>query len=352
MPVVPYTVQTGQNIFYETYPGTVVAPDEVQLRSEVSGFITGIYFSEGSQVSKGTKLYEIDRRKFLAAYEAAKATVEIATANLTKAERDADRYKKLDEQNAIAKQVLDDAMTALENARMQLKSAKANLITAQTDFNYSLITAPFSGLIGFSMVKPGAYVTAGQTLLNTISSEDPVGVDFIIDEKTLPYLIKIQQKKQTDQDSTFRLVLPDNSEYQYSGKLATIDRAVDPATGTIRIRTIFPNLEKTLRPGMNCKIKILDENSGLNVNIPLRAIAEQMSEYFVYVIDNKNVVKQKRIELGPVRGENVVVKKGLSAGDRIVLEGIQKIHEGSTVILPDSVNIGISDQNKMNKGGN
>lgn len=352
VPVVPYTVQSGQNVFYQTYPGTVVAPDEVQLRSEVSGFVTGIYFVEGSQVSKGAKLYEIDRRKFQAAYEGAKATVEIATANLKKAERDADRYKKLDEQNAIAKQVFDDAMTALENTKMQLKSAKANLVNAQTDFNYSLITAPFSGSIGFSMVKPGAFVTAGQTLLNTISSEDPVGVDFIIDEKSLPYLIQVQQKKQLSQDSTFRLVLPDNSDYQFSGKLSTIDRAVDPATGTIRIRTIFPNPEKTLRPGMNCKIKILDENSGLNINIPLRAIAEQMSEYFVYVIDNKNVVKQKRIELGPVRGENVVIKKGLNNGDKIVLEGIQKIHEGSTVILPDSTNKGSSEQSKMNKGGN
>ena len=195
VPVIPLTVQAGKIVYYDTYPGTVVATDEVQLRSEVSGFVTGIYFKEGGDVIKGTKLYEIDRRKFQAAYEEAKAAFEIANANLKKAKRDADRYRKLDEQNAIAKQVLDDALTALENAQMQVKASRGNLLNAETDFNYSLITAPFTGSIGLSMVKPGAFVTAGQTLLNTISSDDPIAVDFIIDEKTLPYIVTLQNSK-------------------------------------------------------------------------------------------------------------------------------------------------------------
>jgi RND family efflux transporter MFP subunit len=348
VPVVPYEVQTVKFIFYDTYPGTVVATDEVQLRSEVSGFITGIYYREGSQVTRGAKLYEIDRRKYQAAFEEAKAAVEIADANLSKADRDADRYKKLDEQNAIAKQVLDDALTARENAQLQLRSAKARLSNAETDFNYSLITAPFSGSIGFSLVKPGAFVTSGQTLLNTISSDDPVGIDFTLDEKSLSSILQLQNKETVLKDSTFRLVLSDNSEYQYSGKLDIIDRAVDPETGTIKVRTIFPNPERLLRPGMNCKIKILNNNSGMVISIPVRAVAEQMSEYFVYLIDNNNVVKQKRIDLGPIHGENAIIKKGLTPGDKIVLEGIQKVHEGSIVVLTDS-NKGNSDQGKINK---
>ena len=329
--VTPFTVQSGNVIYYDTYPGTAVAPDEVQLRSEVSGFVTGIYFKEGSRVTKGTKLYEIDRRKYQAAYEQAKASVAIVKANLFKAQRDADRYKKLDEQNAIAKQILDDALTALENAKLQVKSSTANLLNAETDFNYSLITAPFTGSIGFSMVKPGAFVTAGQTLLNTISSDNPIAVDFIIDEKSLPYLLTIQSAKKTVNDSIFKVTLPDNSDYKYNGELSIIDRAVDPQTGTIKIRTVFPNPDQTLRPGMNCKISVLNENSGMQVNIPARAIVEQMGEYFVYLIDN-NVVKQKRIELGPNHGELVVVKSGLNPGETIVLEGLQKVHEGSAVI--------------------
>ena len=328
--VIPFAVESGKVSYYDTYPGTAVAPDEVQLRSQVNGFITGIYFKEGSRVTKGTKLYEIDRRKFQAAYEQSKAAVAIAKANLSKAQRDADRYKKLDEQNAIAKQILDDALTSLENAKLQVRSSTANLLNAETDFNYSLITAPFTGSIGFSMVKPGAFVTAGQTLLNTISYDDPIAVDFIVDEKSLPYLLTIQSDKKTVQDSVFRLTLPDNSDYKYNGELSIIDRAVDPQTGTIRIRTVFPNPDQILRPGMNCKINVLNENSGMQVNIPARAIVEQMGEYFVYLIDN-NVVKQKRIELGPNHGELVVVKSGLNPGETIVLEGIQKVHEGSAV---------------------
>ena len=348
-----YTVQTGKIVYYDSYPGTIAAMNEVQLHSEVSGYVTGIYFREGSQVSKGSALYEIDRRKYQAAYDEAKASAEIAASNLEKAQRDADRYKKLDAENAIAKQILEDAITALENAQMQLKSSKASLSNAETDFNYSLITAPFTGSIGFSLVKPGAFVTAGQTLLNTISSDDPMGVDFIVDEKSLPYFLKLQNTQGAVIDSTFRIELPDNSGYKYFGKLNIIDRAVDPQTGSIKIRAVFPNPERSLRPGMNCKIKVLNKDSGSQIYVPFRAIVEQMSEYFVYLID-KNTVKQKRIELGPNLGEMVVIKRGLKPGDTIVLEGIQKVHEGSTIVPTDSIgkpdkNKPVSDQSKQIK---
>ncbi len=141
----------------------------------------------------------------------ARANVDIAKSNLEKAQRDADRYKKLDAQNAIAKQILDDALTSLENSRMQLKTAQAELLNSETDYKYSLITAPFSGTIGFSQVKPGAFVTAGQTLLSTISSDDPIAVDFVTDEKSLPYFEKLNSNSRENRDSTFRMVLSDNS---------------------------------------------------------------------------------------------------------------------------------------------
>jgi membrane fusion protein, multidrug efflux system len=346
VPVVPFTVQSGNLVYYDTYPGTVVATDEVQLRSEVSGFVTGIYFKEGGEVKKGAKLYEIDRRKFQAAYDEAKAALEIANANLEKARRDADRYKKLDEENAIAKQVLDDALTMFANAQMQVRSSKANLVNAQTDFIYSLITAPFTGSIGLSLVKPGAFVTAGQTLLNTISSDDPIAIDFIIDEKSLPYIVKLQNLKTSAQDSTFKVTLADNSDYKHRGNLSIIDRAVDPQTGTIKIRTVFPNPERTLRPGMNCKVKVLNNYSGMQISIPAKALVEQMGEYFVYKIDSGNIIKQKRVQLGPAQEDKVVVKTGLNPGDKIVVEGIQKVHEGSSVTMTSSL-----DKNKREQVG-
>jgi membrane fusion protein (multidrug efflux system) len=330
IPVVEYTVQTQKIAFYDSYPGTVTALDEVELHSQVTGFITGIFFKDGSQVKKGEKLYEIDRRKYQAAFEQARANADIASANLQKAERDADRYSKLNEQNAIAKQTFDDAATNLQNVRLQLLSAKAALSNAEADFNYSIITAPFSGTIGISLVKPGTYVVSGQTLLNTISTDDPIGVDFIVNEKAIPTFINLKNSKASKIDSTFRIIMPDNSEYPFIGQLSVIDRAVDPQTSTIRMRLVFPNHERNLRTGMNCRVKVLGGSSGIQVVIPFKAVIEQMGEYFVYVIDSMKV-KQVKIEPGSNLGEYIVVKQGVKPGDRIVLDGIQKIHNGSMV---------------------
>jgi len=333
--VVTYTVKSENVVYYDTYPATVAALNEIQLRSEVSGYVTGIFFREGSHVKKGDKLYEIDRRKYQASWEAARANAEIAGSNLQKAQRDADRYKKLDEENAIARQVLDDGLTALENAKMQVKLAAANLLNAETDYNYSLITAPFSGIIGFSSVKPGAFVTAGQTLLTSVSSDDPVGLDFSIDQKSLPYLLRLQKDRIADNDSVFKLTMPDNSDYQYNGKLSIIDRAIDPLTGTIKIRVVFKNPEDFLRPGMNCKIKVVNENSGMHVVIPVRSTVEQMGETIVYLVDN-NKANQHRIIPGANLGEFMIVTEGLKAGDRIILDGIQNVHEGTMLNINDS----------------
>jgi len=330
VPVVEYSVGLRKVSYYDSYPGTVIALNEVELHSQVSGFITGIFFREGSQVTKGQKLYEIDRRKYQAAFEQAKANADIAAANLQKAQRDEERYTALNEQNAIAKQIYDDAATNLQNAKTQLISAKAALMNAEADFNYSVITAPFTGTIGFSMVKPGTFVNAGQTSLNTISSDDPIGVDFIINEKLLPWFISLQKSQASVKDSTFRIGLPDNSDYPAPGQLSVIDRGVDPQTGTIRIRLVVPNHERSLRTGMNCRVKVLGGNSGEQLVIPYKSVIEQMGEYFVYMIDSMKV-KQVKIELGSNLGDMIVVNKGLRPGDKIVLEGIQKVHHGSVV---------------------
>ncbi len=333
--VVAYTVKSESVVYYDAYPSTLAALNEIQLRSEVNGYVTGMYFREGGHVSKGEKLYEVDRRKYQAAYEAAKANVEIARTNLLKAQRDADRYQKLDDQNAIAKQTLDDGLTILENAKEQVKLASANLLNAETDFNYSLITAPFSGRIGFSSVKPGAFVTSGQTLLTTISSDDPIGADCNIDQKSLSYLLRLHENKDIKNDSVFKLVLPDNSDYKYVGKLSVIDRAIDPGTGTIKVRVVFPNSEGILRPGMNCNIKVINENSGIHVVIPASATSEQMSEHLVFLIDSGKVT-QRKVSLGANLGRFVVVNEGLKDGDQIVLEGIQNVRQGTMVAVENS----------------
>ncbi len=287
-----------------------MALKEVELRGQVSGYITGIYFIEGKVVHSGEKLYEIDRRKYQAAYEEAQSNVKIAEDNLEKVQRDADRYTDLAKQDAVAQQLFDNAMTDLKNAKQQLNAANSELIKAKTDFDYSLISAPFDGTIGFSSVRLGALITPGQTLLNTVSSDDPMGVDFEISETELHRFQNLENAEISKNDSSFRVTLPDNSIYPYVGKISVIDRAVDPQTGSIRVRITVPNHEKMLKSGMSCKVLVLNANAGQQILIPFKAVMEQLGEYFVF-IKNDSTVSQTKVSIGPRVNSNVIVLKGL-----------------------------------------
>lgn len=326
------TVQKQPVAYYDVFPGVIVALNEVELRSEVSGTITGIFFKEGEFVRKGKKLYEIDRSRYLASYQQAKAAVDIAEANVERAKRYVERYSKLVEQDAIARQRYDDAQTDLQNANLQLVSAQAGLERARTELNYSVITAPFDGIIGISQVKMGSLVNAGQTLLNTISSDNPMGVDIVVNEKELERFRTLADNTHNPVDSTFRILLPDNSLYGVNGKIQVIDRAVDPQTGTIRIRLEFPNKNRTLIAGMSCKVNVLHRGSDDEFIIPSKSLKEQMSEYFVFVVDSQKA-KQTKVTLSALMSGKAVVSSGLAEGQQIVTEGINKLNNGSLVVI-------------------
>ena len=328
-PVNIFRVKSEQTVFYNAYPANIVSLKEVELRSQVSGYITGMYFNEGKRVRSGQKLYEIDRRKYQAAFEVAQSNVKIAEANLKKVQQDADRYIELAKEDAVAKQLLDHAMTDLNNTRQQVESANSEMIKARTDFEFSLIKAPFEGTIGFSNVKLGALITPGSTLLNIISADDSLGVDFDINEKELMRFQEMAALVRAKNDSTFRITLPDNSVYPHPGRISVIDRAVNPQTGSIRIRIVIPNTERTLKPGMSCKIMVLNAQ-GQQILIPYKAVMEQLGEYFVFAVQD-NKAAQVKITLGPKVASNVIVFKGLNEGDNIVVDGIQKLHDGSAI---------------------
>ena len=330
VPVTITNVHPERAVFYNSYPANIVALKEVELRGQVSGVITGIYFLEGKEVLAGEKLYEIDRRKYQAAFDQAQSNVKIAEDNLEKVQRDANRYTDLAKQDAIAVQLLDNALTDLNNARHQLNGANSELTKTKTDFEYSLINAPFDGTIGFSNVKLGSLVTPGQTLLNIVSSDNPIGVDFEITENELSRFQHLDNSLKSNNDSTFRITLPNNAIYPYTGKISVIDRAVDPQTGSIRVRITLVNNEKMLKPGMSCKVLVLNDNSGQQLLVPFKAVLEQLGEYFVFVVKEKKVT-QVRISLGPRVLSNVIVLKGLEGGETIVVDGIQKLHDGSFI---------------------
>jgi RND family efflux transporter MFP subunit len=328
-PVNVAEVKNADALYYDRYQGQVVSLNSVELRSQVAGFITGIFFKEGDVVTKGTSLYEIDRRKYVAAYEQAKANVSSANANLVKAQKDVDRYNMLLKNDAVARQTVDQATASYETSKGQVAVAQAALASSAADLSYATIKAPFTGRIGISLVKLGAQVTPGTTLLNTISTGNPIGVDVVINEQDIDRFYKLQKRST---DTTFRLQLSNGTTYNKTGKVFAIDRGVSNQTGTIKVRIQFSNEKDELKDGMSCVLQVLNDDSGNRVQIPYKAVTEQMGEFFVFVAKD-TIAEQRKIKLGPRIQSNVVVVNGLKAGEKIVTEGFQRLRDGGKITL-------------------
>ncbi|MBB2147627.1 efflux RND transporter periplasmic adaptor subunit [Pedobacter gandavensis] len=356
VPVNLYQVDKHQVVYYDNYPGTMQALNQVNLLPVVQGLITGIFFKDGSQVKKGQVLYEIDKRVYQSTYDQQAANLKVSQDNLTQAQQDADRYTYLNNYKAVAKQQYDHAMIALQVAKSQVKAANQVLKAAKDNLNYAVIRAPYSGSIGISQVKLGNMVNVGQTILNTISTNDPMAVDFQLNEKQLPDFERLLNAKASARpDSLFTLLLPNNELYDQQGSISFIDRAVDPQTGSILVRLIFPNPKQTLKSGMSSLIRVHNLDTQPQMLIPSRAVTEQMGEYFVFIAQpdtssrkkpgseaKSNRAKpihhgsnlmavQKKIKTGATIGANVIVVSGINPGDKIVVDGIQSLHDGTPI---------------------
>jgi RND family efflux transporter MFP subunit len=343
-PVYLADAKTAEAVYYDKYQGIVVSVNTVELRSQVPGFVTGIFFKEGDVVQKGKILYEIDKRKYQAAFDQAKANVLSANANLVKAQKDIDRYNMLLKNDAIARQTVDQAQATFETNKSQVAVAKAALESARTDLSYATITAPFTGRIGISQVRLGTQVVAGTTLMNTISAEHPIGVDVVINEQDINRFYGLQK---SSTDSTFKLQLPDGSKYNKTGKVLAIDRGVSNQTGSIRVRIQFPNEDDVLKDGMSCVLQVLNSQSGQRVQIPFKAVIEQMGEFFVFatrdtvvkdtaadksVKDRRDTIaRQVKVKLGPRINDDVVIMDGIKQGDNVVTDGFQRLRDGGRV---------------------
>ena len=325
-------VKKGNAVYFDDYPATVAALNQNDLRAQVTGYITGIYFKDGQYVHQGQKLYEIDRQQYQANLDQAIANLNVTKANLARAQQDADRYAGLLKQDAVAKQVYDHAMADLESAKMQMEAANSGVRNAQTTVKYSTIYAPFTGTIGISQVKIGVLVTANQSLLNTISSNDPMAVDLAVDQREISRFVQLQNNLSAKNDSIFVLQLPGNVTYPQPGKVSLIDRAVDPQTGTIKARLVFSNPQNMLKPGMNVNVRIKNNSTdSAMVMIPLKAVTEQMGEYFVFVVNDSSQAIQQKLSLGPRINDKVVIWHGVNEGDKIITEGFQRLRDSSKV---------------------
>jgi membrane fusion protein (multidrug efflux system) len=335
VPVAVYKVQAEKVVSSDSYPATVVPLNEVQLLAEVTGYLTDIYVKDGQRVTKGQKLYAIDRTRYAAAADQGRAQLQVARTNYVRVAKDAERYQRLAAQDAIALQQVDISKADVANALSQITAAQAALRSLELDVRHSVITAPLTGTIGIAQVKLGALVTQGQTLINTVSAEDPIAVDVNVGEQDIARFTKLQQAKGVRQDSIFTLQVPGGQTYKMPGKIVTIDRAVDPQTGTLKVRVQFPNPKRLLKAGMNASLRVLNQDTGEQLVIPARAVTEQMGEFYVYVVGDSSKVSQRKVLTGTKVKDKTVVRQGLKAGETIVSDGMQNLHEGSKIQVGD-----------------
>src|SRR5690606_3580101 len=324
MAVVQHEIVSGQH----SYPANVVPLQETEIRAEVSGYITNISVADGAHVSKGQKLYDIDRVRYAAAVDQAKANLEIARANLARVEKDLQRYQTLADKDAIAKQTLDYAFTDVNNQKAQVQAAEAALTTARVNLQRSSIVAPFSGTVGISQVRNGALVSAGSTLLNTISSTNPIAVEFQINEKDITEFNALQRGTSPGAIYT---TLPNGDRFENNGQISTIDRAVDSQTGTIKVRASFVNANNILRAGMNVALNIQSTSKQEELIIPYKAVFEQLGTFNVYTVNDSSKVELKQVSLGSKIDDRIVVTSGLEAGQKIVIDGATALRPGFKV---------------------
>jgi RND family efflux transporter MFP subunit len=325
---------TPTNAFMATeIIGQLDSPQNVEVRARVEAFVDSVDFTEGTFVKEGALLFKLDKKPFQERLAAANGSLAEAKAALNKYDKDVARLKPLAAKRAVPQQDLDNAEASVEVGKASVLSAQARVESALLDLSYCELKAPINGLIGAKLVSIGELVGKGQpTLLATMSMLDPIWFYCAVSE--VQYLKAENEVRRTGKQISelpVTLILADGSVHPEQGKFVFIDRAVDSKTATLRVRAEFKNGQKLLRPGMFGRIKVDLGTRGDSILVPERALAELQGKSFVWVIGEGNKASQRPVKVGEVIGGDVLVVEGLKAGERIVLEGLQKVREGMVV---------------------
>ncbi len=335
--VVTLTV-TQQTVRLTTeLPGRTAPYLMAEIRPQVSGLILKRQFVEGSEVKAGQVLYQIDPAPFQAALDNARAALGRVEANLPALRARAARFKELLAARAVSQQSYDDAVAALNQAEADLQFYKAAMETARINLNYAQVVSPISGRIGVSSVTDGAIVTAYQPVpLATVQQLDPIYVNV---PQSATDLLRLQQRLKAGQlkrDSALRskvqLILPDGSGYAHEGTLQFQDISVDPTTGSVILRMVFPNPDGVLLPGMFVRGVVLEGVNEQAILVPQQAVSrDSKGNPFVLLVNAENKVEQRPLTLERTLADQWLVSKGLEPGDKVIVEGIQKARPGAVV---------------------
>jgi membrane fusion protein (multidrug efflux system) len=303
------------------------------IRAQVQGYLVKQNYTEGQFVSKGQILFEIDPRTFQASLDEAKADLEQKKARWDTTKANLARIRPLAEQNAVSKKDLDDAVGSEQSAHAAYNSAQASVDKAQLNLGFTRITSPISGIAGIAKAQIGNLVGPGQVEeLTTVSTVNPIKVLVPISEQEFLHFHFQTKRSAVDQSRRpIDLVLADGSLYPRKGEFAFADRQVDPSTGTLKIAILFPNPENVLRPGQYAKVRAVLETIPGAVVIPQRSVNELQGNFQVAVVSQDNKVSVRTVKPGVRTGSLIVVSEGLQPGERIVVEGLQKVKDGMTV---------------------
>jgi len=326
---------------YAEFIGQLDSPQNVEIRARVEGFVDQMLFVEGTNVNAGDPLFKLDDKPYQERLKAAKGMLGEAQASLKKYLADVARLTPLATNRAVPQQDLDNAIAAVDVGNAAVISAQARVDSAQLDLSYCDIRAPISGLIGAKQVSIGDLVGKGQpTLMTTISTLDPIW--FYCNVSEVQYLRAEAETRRIDKlvrDMPVTLILSDGSEHPAKGHFVFMDRAVDVKTGTFRVRAQFPNpdvkigesVRKVLRPGMFGRIRVDLPVRPDSILVPERAVTQLQGKNFVWVVGADNKASQRSVTVGHQIGENLLITENLRAGERIIVEGIQKARQDQPV---------------------
>ncbi len=334
--VVPVLQQTVP--IYAEYVGQTESPQTVEIRARVEGFLEQVRFEEGAEVVEGQLLFVIDSRQYQAELKKAKAQLQRNEASLLKARQDAARFRSLHAKDAVSTSQFEKAIAREQEQVAQVAADRQVVEEAKLKLSYTTIYAPLSGRIGRAQVKIGSLVGKSEpTLLATISKVDPIWVNASISERE--YLETVRYYAQRgDRDGSaparripIQMILADESTYPHEGRINFVDRTVDPRTGTLPVRVEFPNQERTLRPGQFARLRAKIEVRQDALLVPQKAVQELQGLQRAVVVDAGNTARYRLVKLGPRVGDLWVIEDGLQPGERVVVEGLQKIQDGLVV---------------------
>ena len=335
MPVKVFEVKETKFPIMGEYVAQIQALKTVEIRSRVQGHLEERHFEEGQVVEKGQLLFNIDDRPYVEALNKAEAELASSKASLSKALKDYKRFKALFEQGAVSREEYDSKITDKQVLEANVRTAQSQVEDAKIDLGFTKIHAPMTGIIGRTQVDHGALIAKESTVLATVSTVDPVYVNFSIPEKE--YLVAVREidarraKGLPPRSENLQIILADGKLYAHNGTFNMADRAVDSSTGTLGLRAEFPNPERILRDGQYAKVVALLKMYDHALVVPTRAVLDVQGRKSLLTVSSNGTVVEKPVVQDYYNDRDTVISKGISAGELVIADGVNKIRPGILV---------------------